>query len=124
MTDGPTVNHHPTRSRHAVHEGFDKFEGSHLYSFRRNPWPDVKPSLEGFVKYLPDYLNDLNAMHEAEEFILAQGIQDHWLDTLVEVVVGKNVHWSDYHCFPLVNRATAAQRAETFLKTLNLWTDE
>ena len=68
----------------------------------------------------PDYLNDLNAMHEAEEVILTQGLQDHWLDNLVEVVVNKNVHWSDYHCFPQVNRATARQRADAFIKTLGL----
>jgi hypothetical protein len=77
---------------------------------------------EDYIHDLPGYLNDLNAMHEAEEVSISQGLQDHWLDTLVEVVVGKNVHWSDYHCFPQVNRATAAQRAEAFLKTLNLWT--
>ncbi len=74
-----------------------------------------------FSENIPDYLNDLNAMHEAERVVLDQGLQDHWLDTLVEVVVGKNVHWSDYHCFPQVNRASAAQRAEAFLKTIGKW---
>jgi hypothetical protein len=69
----------------------------------------------------PDYFNDLNEMHSAEEVILKQGLQDCWSDTLVEVVVGENIHWSDYHCFPQVTRATAAQRAEAFGKTLNLW---
>jgi hypothetical protein len=70
---------------------------------------------------LPDYLNDLNAMHEAEKILIEQGFQDRWLDELVEVVVGANVHWSDYHCFPQVNRATATQRAEAFLKTIGKW---
>ena len=52
---------------------------------------------------VPDYLTDLNAMHEAEN----------WLRT-------KGVVWVDYE-----NRigkcASAAQRAEAFLRTLNLW---
>ena len=73
------------------------------------------------LKLLPDFCNDLNAMHRAEESLLEQGLQDKWLDELVEVVVGENVHWSDYHCFPQVNRATAAQRAEAFLRTLGKW---
>lgn len=64
---------------------------------------------------VPDYINDLNAVREAEEVILKQGLQDTWLDCLVEVVVGKNVHWSDYHCFPQVSRATAEQRADAIL---------
>jgi len=70
---------------------------------------------------LPDYLHDLNAMHEAEKILIEQGFQDKWLDELAEVVVGANVHWSDYHCFPQVNRATADQRAEAFLKTIGKW---
>ena len=73
------------------------------------------------LEILPDYLNDLNAMHEAEKILIKQGFQDKWLDELVEVVVGANVHWSDYHCFPQVNRATADQRAEAFLKTIGKW---
>lgn len=73
--------------------------------------------------YLPDYLNDLNAMHKAEQKLIDDGLQDVWLDELVGVVVNKNVHWSDYHCFPQVNRATAAQRAEAFLRTVGEWAD-
>ena len=53
---------------------------------------------------MPDYLNDLNAMHEAEKVL-----NDH--------------QWDDYICqLGHAMGATAAQRAEAFLKTLNLWT--
>ena len=60
---------------------------------------------------LPDYLNDLNAMHEAEKMLTAK-------------------QWDEYggqlECTPYVIQnwihATAARRAEAFLKTLNLWT--
>lgn len=59
---------------------------------------------------LPDYLNDLNAMHEAEPHL---GDIDNWLryDKLLAECATKFT----FH-------ATAAQRAEAFLRTLNLWT--
>ena len=63
---------------------------------------------------VPDYLNDLNAMHEAEKVAINHGKlnQDDYLyfDTLVSVCL-------QAHPF----NATAVQRAEAFLKTLNLW---
>jgi len=67
---------------------------------------------------LPDYLNDLNAMHEAGKvlgekrtrsyaFILAQVLDTSSTLDLDDQFL--NIH------------ATASQRAEAFLKTLNLW---
>ena len=57
---------------------------------------------------LPDYLSDLNAMHEAEKVLTAvqraQYIQE--LERICEYDI----------CF-----ATASQRAEAFIRTLNLW---
>ena len=62
----------------------------------------------------PDYLNDLNAMHEAEKVLT----NEHW-----ETYAG---HLAELHQ-PLASfrflHATAAQRAEAFLRTLNLWVD-
>ena len=67
---------------------------------------------------LPDYLNDLNAMHEAEKTLWKQGTSDydplarrryyHTLDQLT------GDQWDTI-------TATATQRAEAFLKALNLW---
>jgi hypothetical protein len=57
---------------------------------------------------LPDYLNDLNAMHEAEK-VLRSPDTGRYLHFLGEVSCGKPV------C------ATAAQRAEAFLRTLGKW---
>jgi hypothetical protein len=54
---------------------------------------------------VPDYLNDLNAMHEAEK--------------AVKNVWGKYVKQLNSIADPAC--ATAAQRAEAFGKTLNLW---
>ena len=72
---------------------------------------------------LPNYLNDLNAMHEAEKVLTDE---QRWQQACFIV---------DYHqasgAFPLFSRsevialasAAAAQRAEAFLRTLNLWTE-
>lgn len=57
-----------------------------------------------------DPLNDLNAMHEAEKVkIIGTEYESDYCMYLYE-----NAH----QCF-----ATAAQRAEAFLRTLNLWKD-
>jgi hypothetical protein len=58
------------------------------------------------VEPLPDYLNDLNAMHEAEKVLTA----DQWFeyDRLMPLRDPQKIH------------ATAAQRAEAFIKTLGL----
>ena len=59
----------------------------------------------------PDYLNDLNAMHEAEKVLTDEQKREYriCLFRLCDCYAGREVH------------ATAAQRAEAFLKTLNLW---
>lgn len=71
----------------------------------------------GIVDDLPDYPNDLNAMHEVEKVLTS--IQ-YW--TFVEwvrvTVQDKHV---DYVAHP--TSATAAQRAEAFLRTIGKWDD-
>ncbi len=61
---------------------------------------------------VPDYLNDLNAMHEA---VAAQDepVRRRFRGRLGQLCMEHN--WGD----PI--DATAAQRAEAFLRTLNLW---
>jgi hypothetical protein len=59
----------------------------------------------------PNYLNDLNAMHEAETTLQHYG---HFTDKLAQVMkVNRGA-------ISLVG-ATAPQRSEAFLKTINLW---
>ena len=62
---------------------------------------------------IPYYLTDLNAMHEAE-----MGIDDFSRDKYRRTLGGicQTTH-EIWH-------ATAAQRAEAFLKTLNLWKEQ
>jgi hypothetical protein len=69
------------------------------------------------IKLLPDYLNDLNAMHEAEESL--HGRLDLWwnyMDTLEKV----SVEFNPLGCGSQIH-ATATQRAEAFLKTIGKW---
>jgi hypothetical protein len=73
---------------------------------------------------LPDYLNDLNAMHEAEEtsyIFKSWRDTERWLNALEIAVIGRRAESRPDLAF--VFRATAAQRAEAFLHTLNLWDD-
>jgi hypothetical protein len=64
--------------------------------------------------HLPDYLNDLNAMHEAEKTAGFHNPDKGWeyRKNLFRVVNG----W-DHKVF----QATASQRAEAFLRTIGKW---
>jgi hypothetical protein len=60
---------------------------------------------------VPDYLNDLNLMHEAEKIILKTGDWDRYYHLLRDLA-GSAIH------------ATAGQKAESFLRTMELWKKE
>jgi hypothetical protein len=65
---------------------------------------------ERVERFKPDYLNDLNAMHEAEKTLNREsGYHEIGGYGLYLVALEHNAS------------ATAAQRAEAFLRTLNLW---
>ena len=67
---------------------------------------------------LPDFLNDLNAMHEAEKRLTEQQ-EFHYHDELHKLCNKGKRH----ACYESI-RATAAQRAEAFLRTLKLWIND
>lgn len=69
------------------------------------------PSHVGFDE-IPDYCNDLNAMHEAEKTLFPHRMHT-YCDYLRNCADG-TFEWYRIH-------TTARQRAEAFLKTLNLW---
>lgn len=69
------------------------------------------------VEYLPNYLNDLNAMHEAEKVLLKKGVDERDWGSC-EAYRRELVCLIREDC---VFYATAPQRAQAFLKTLNLW---
>ena len=65
-------------------------------------------TLSQFTEQVPDYLNDLNAMHEAEKVLTTF---DEW--DIYCVYLGDTQ--------PSCAKATARQRAEAFLRTLGKW---
>ncbi len=94
----------------------------------------VRPDLERFknrddggeavftLARVPDYTRDLNAMHEAERHLGDVNQLNAYADALDKVCVPTHIcsltHWL------AVVMATAAQRAEALLRTLNLWRDD
>lgn len=65
----------------------------------------------------PDYPGDLNAMHEAEGGLS----DDQWIDYIDHLKIILNAHAGSYRSVKAKINATAAQKAEAFLKALNLW---
>jgi hypothetical protein len=65
---------------------------------------------------LPKYTEDLNAMHESEMWLKAETdkTNDGLYYVYAEILEQVAGHWEQ-------TSATAAQRAEAFLRTLNLW---
>lgn len=70
--------------------------------------------------FLPDYLNDLNAMHEAENVATSTHLLEAKYEGFLMEAVCEGPQRSTDNIFLI--RSTASQRAEAFLKTLNLWT--
>ena len=65
---------------------------------------------------VPDYLNDLNAMHEAEK-MLRKPMKGSDTDTIIGDRMHKYAELIGY-----AFDATANQRAEAFLRTIDKWT--
>lgn len=72
-----------------------------------NPFPEWDTT--------PDYLNDLNAMHEAEKVLgRNRGSYGHWLGSIMAKADKNDEGYDIWH-------ATAAQRAEALLRTIGTW---
>ena len=87
-------------------DAWDTPIGIPVTMLKRDNWRNKEPFYE-----LPQYLQDLNAMHEAEKILTAQQRR-----TYVNRIFNLPVSECESNTF-----ATAAQRAEAFLRTLNLW---
>ena len=91
-------------------------------------WKNIKMGMNGITllggiggrrKPIPDYLNDLNAMHEAEKVLtVAQRIA--YANQIGVGLSGGSVGRAIPNWW-FIHEATAAQRAEAFLRTLGLW---
>jgi hypothetical protein len=72
------------------------------------------------IRSTPDYLNDLNAMHQAE-MVLSRG--EHYNQTGGFGLYVENLGLVRCGRLHLIE-ATAAQRAEAFLRTIGKWEDD
>jgi len=79
-----------------------------------------------YVDDLPDYLNDLNTMHEMRRVLDNGALWGGYLNRLWGVVCPQFQQMSEARAAIglLLIHATAAERAEAFLKTLNKWEDD
>lgn len=72
--------------------------------------------------HVPDYLHDLNAMHEAEERLIqpervgSSGYMNHLWNVCLRTAGPRMCTWHTAH-------ATAAQRAEALLRCIGRWKD-
>lgn len=84
------------------------------------------PPFHGDAGPPPDYLNDLNAINEAEKLLSAEPNPDKNIEHFTEreryVMMLEVVTKSNDGLFGEVH-ASAAQRSEAFLKTKELWED-
>ena len=75
----------------------------------------------GAIREIKRYCNNLNAMHEAEKYL----DDEQWLEYMLNLqdVLCRNPDRSKWTVCRENMSATAHQRAEAFLRTLNLWTE-
>jgi len=103
-----------THFRRVVFSGDHKKDGLLFGSSQKQP----RQAWNFETNEIPDYLNDLNAMHEAEKFIPLPKWYE-WLNALGRATGEPE---KDEDSTPLtvlaVYRATAAQRAEAFVLTM------
>jgi hypothetical protein len=102
----------PEQQRIAIAEACGKWHSG---------WPHEYMNQADRLRHIPDYLNDLNAMHEAVsifDYDQADEFEDHLCDICKRLNDEKEnpAPWR----FAVVN-ATASQRAEAFLRTIGKW---
>lgn len=77
------------------------------------------------TQFPPDYLNDLNAMREAEKILTDEQWHEYYrfLYIITRPVEHQPQPGCDNHTKSFIH-VSAAQKAEAFLKTLNLWDED
>lgn len=87
-------------------------------------WGPIYKTPSGWMRDRPDYANDLNAMHEAE-MSEEMTFNQKWIESIVEISLRESaltIESTDgWDWVAFVSRLTARQRAEAFLRTINLW---
>jgi hypothetical protein len=75
---------------------------------------------------IPDYCNDLNAIHEVEAKLTSDQLFDYFynLNDAVGHIDSNSPAWIKEYSVMGIAMATAQQRAEAIVKTLDKWVDE
>ena len=85
-------------------------------------WYEGELNIWKSPKKLPNYHGDLNAMHEAEK-VLTKEQDSIYRAKLADIFCrAAGYEWDDG--YPGAITATAAQRAEAFLRTIGKWEDD
>jgi hypothetical protein len=92
----------PEQQRIAIAEAVGKWHSG---------WPHEYMNQSDRLRHIPNYLNDLNAMHEAEKTLTDKAHEEFRLN-LYEVIGDDS---------RLIVSSTASQRAEAFLRTIGKW---
>ena len=79
----------------------------------KDKWGPLYHTENGFVRDCPDYLNDLNAMREAEKVFEGYGMRQSYRRNLLIAC--------DTNDLNEIISASASQRAEAFLRTIGKW---
>jgi hypothetical protein len=83
-------------------------------------WSEYSDELGQLVaEFIPNYLNDLNAMHEAEK-ALTEKQRIAYSDCTYDIALKAEKEIGKWRWISL----TAAQRAEAFLRTIGKWEDD
>jgi hypothetical protein len=94
------------------------------YNSIHGKWMGTQPQEDRDAYHLPNYCNDLNAMHEAEatlDFEQAELFEDELCDVTFKNNDGLE---NPLPCRFSVCHATARQRAEAFIRTLGIFSYE
>jgi glutamate mutase epsilon subunit len=84
------------------------------YNSIHGKWMGTQPQEDRDAYHLPDYCNCLNAMHEAEK-VFDTALYCRYINELCDLTIkGNNSMYM----------ATARQRAEAFLKTIEKWNSD
>jgi hypothetical protein len=108
--------------------GWTDIRRQRLYLGDQDLWGTKLIGGEKHRNRLPDYHNDLNAMHEAEK-VLTYEQKEQFVFWMNHIHPSADIHHSDtqkdfrLEVFSLVH-SPASQRCEAFLRTLGLWEEE
>jgi hypothetical protein len=118
----------PEQQRIAIAEACGWKRNEYPHAIAKDMWWHKDLSDEKYTQTddLPDYLNDLNAMHEAEKILNARQqvcYFEHLAGSIMNDAYEGVGYWmqAELSSEQLTWRATAAQRAKAFLKTIGKW---